>query len=197
MKELLETIKIEDGQVMNIEWHNRRCNRSREELFGTSIPLNLESFITPPPEGLYRCRKLYNQEVTSVEYLPYSIKLPSSFKVVKSQIEYSHKYSNRRELNALLHPSFDEIIIEKNGLLTDTSIANIAFYNETHWVTPRRPLLQGTMREKLLTKGFLISKDIKISEIKEYSHFALMNAMIGFQIQKNIIIQSQKEKLCL
>ena len=189
-KELLETIKIEDGQVMNLEWHNQRCNKSRLELFNEKELLNLEEFIEAPKEGLYRCRILYDKKVNSVEYIPYTPKEINSFKIVQSDIDYSYKYSNREELNALLDPNFYEIIIEKNGYLTDTSIANIAFYNGTNWVTPSKPLLKGTIRAKLLSEGFLIVKNIKSKDIKSYSHFALMNAMIGFQIQKSIQIKS-------
>ncbi len=189
MTELLETIRIEDGQVQNIEWHNQRCNQSRFELFKEKKPLNLLKFIAPPPKGLYRCRILYDRDVKSVEYIPYTPKQIDSLKIVQSDIEYSYKYSNREELNALLDPNYDEIIIEKNGLLTDTSIANIAFYNGKQWLTPAQPLLKGTMRAKLLSENFLIRKNIKSDDIRSYSHFALMNAMIGFQIDKNIKIK--------
>jgi len=188
-KQLLETIKIENGKVYNITWHNQRCNTSRRELFQDNKILNLEAFINPPKKGLYRCRILYRSEIDSVEYIPYVPKKIESFKVVKSQIEYDYKYSHRAQLNQLLLPQFDEIIIEKDGFLTDTSIANIAFYNGEQWITPKKPLLHGTMREKLLSENFLIVKNIKSKEIKSFSHFALMNAMIGFQIQKRITIK--------
>ena len=189
MIELLETIKIEDGQVMNIEWHNKRCNKSRLELFKEKKLLNLEKFIEAPKEGLYRCRILYNTKVNSVEYIPYTPKEINSFKIVKSNIDYRYKYSNREELNKLSQDAYDEIIIEKNGYLTDTTIANIAFYDGTNWVTPTSPLLEGTIRAKLLSESFLIVKNIKSQDIQSYSHFALMNAMIGFQIQKSTNIK--------
>ena len=188
-RELLETIKIEDGQVINIEWHNRRCNKSRLELFDEKKLLNLEEFIEAPKKGLYRCRILYDSKINSVEYIPYTPKKIKSFKIVKSNINYSYKYSDREELNELLDNAYDDIIIEKNSLLTDTTIANIAFYDGKQWSTPINPLLEGTLREKLLSEEFLILKNIKSEDIKNYSHFALMNAMIGFQIQKNINIK--------
>jgi len=188
-KQLLETIKIEDGEVYNIEWHNRRCNTSRLELFGDEKRLNLQAFITPPKEGLYRCRILYEKEVNSVEYIPYIPKIIKSLKIVKSDIDYGHKYSNREELNRLQQNAYDEIIIEKNGFLTDTSIANIAFYDGETWFTPKYPLLKGTTRERLLSENFLKLKNIQSTEIQSFTHFALMNAMIGFKIQKSTIIQ--------
>ena len=187
-RQLLETIKIEDGKIYNIEWHNKRFNRSRKKLFQKQEILNLEEFITPPQKGLYRCRILYSKDIDSIEYIPYTPKIIDSIKIIKSNIDYGYKYSDRKEINSLLENSYDEIIIEKNGLLTDTSIANIAFYNGKEWLTPKTPLLHGTIREKLLFENFLIVKNIKKKEIQNFSHFALMNAMIGFQIQKNITI---------
>ena len=186
---LLETIKIEDGQVANIEWHNRRCNKSRLELFKIAKKLDLNQFINAPKNGLYRCRILYSQEIKSIEYIPYKPKNITSLKVIKSQIDYSHKYNNREALTRLNQKLYDEIIIEKNGLLTDTTIANIAFYTGKVWITPQTPLLEGTIRAKLLHKNFLIEKDIKKEDISNFSHFALMNAMIGFQIQKSVTIR--------
>ncbi len=188
-RELLETIKIEDGQVMNIEWHNRRCNKSRLELFDEKKLLNLEEFIEPPQKGLYRCRILYDNEVNSIEYIPYSPKKIKSLKIIQSDIDYKYKYNDREELNKLLDNAYDDIIIEKNGFLTDTTIANIAFFDGEKWITPLKPLLEGTIREKLLSEEFLILKNIKSEDIKNFLHFALMNAMIGFQIQKSINIK--------
>jgi len=186
---LFETIKIEDGLISNIHWHNQRCNRSRKTLFNSQDDINLEAFIRAPQKGLYRCRIVYNDKIQSIEYIPYQAKKINRIKIIKSQINYAYKYNNRDELTQLLKKEYDDIIIEKDGFLTDTSIANIAFYSNSKWITPKKPLLRGTFREKLLEKNFLILKDIKKEEIKYFSHFALMNAMIGFQIQKNIHIQ--------
>ncbi len=198
--ELIETIKIENSQILHIEWHNLRFNRTRRELFGMQNPINLQDYIEPPRDiGTFRCRVVYSKNIEYIEYIPYQIKKPKTFKIVKSNIDYQYKFLNRVEIERLRAEAlpYSEIIIEKNGLLTDTSIANIAFYNGEYWITPQKPLLKGTMRENLLNNNRLVEKDIKQEKLSDFSHFALMNAMIGFQIQKNIIIQSEKEKLCL
>ncbi len=197
----LETIKIKDGLIFNIEWHSQRCNQTRLALFGQKTPLLLQDYITPPPTlGIFRCRILYHQNIISVEYIPYQISLAKSFKIVQSELDYGYKYANRDTLNRLKKEALphDEIIIEKEGLLTDTSIANIAFYNGEQWLTPEKPLLQGTIRAKLIRNGFLSPKPIKSRDLKAFSNFALMNAMIGFQIQNNTTIYiDKKDKLCL
>jgi len=192
----IETIKILDGKVYNIEWHNRRFNQTRLDIFGLDKYINLIEYINPPPIGLFRCRIVYDIDIISIEYIPYSPKINNTFKIVQSDIEYKYKYSNRDELNSLKDSAngYDDIIIEKNGLLADTTIANIAFFDGNEWITPKTPLLRGTVRANLLNRGFLIPKDINSDDLKHFSNFALMNAMIGFQIQKNIIIYKEKRK---
>jgi len=91
------------------------------------------------------------------------------------------------------YPQFDEIIIEKDGYLTDSSIANIAFFDGIDWITPKKPLLNGTTRERLLDMKFLRTADIKSSDIKSFSGFALMNTMIKFSIQNNIYIKVKND----
>jgi len=187
---LLETIKIEDGKAHNIYYHQERCNKSRKTLFNTHKALDLLVHIKAPNKGLYRCRIIYDIQIRSIEYIPYQMKTIQSLKIVQSSLEYAHKYADRQLLQSLLNNTdTDDILIEKDGLLTDTSIANIAFYNGTQWITPKVPLLGGTVRAKLLDEGFLTPKDIKITEIFTYKKVALMNAMIGFRIIESLKIQ--------
>jgi len=188
---LLETIKIEEGEVSNLSYHQARCNESRKALFDSRDILDLSSLIQAPPKGLYRCRILYAEKMHFIEYIPYIPKEIHSLKIIASDLEYAHKYANRDLLNKLLQaqPDADDILIEKEGYLTDTTIANIAFYDGKQWFTPEKSLLKGTMRAKLLDEGFLHTKNIKKEEITDYTHVALMNAMIGFKILNNFSVQ--------
>jgi len=76
----------------------------------------------------------------------------------------------------------DDILIIKKGLVSDTSIANIAFYDGKLWFTPKAALLKGTCRTRLLLEGKIIEKEIRVEDIKKYKKIALMNAMIDFDI---------------
>ena len=189
MSLLLETIKIENGKTFNLVYHQQRFDKARKDLFDLNTHIDLSSIIKVPLDGLYRCRILYDETIKSIEYLPYREKALQKLKIVSSDISYAYKYTNRNSLNALLekHPQYDEIIIEKEGYITDTSIANLAFYDGQQWFTPQIPLLEGTMRAKLLNEGFLHTRHIKSSEISNYQKVALMNAMIGFKIINPII----------
>jgi len=182
---LLETIKVEDGVLYNLPYHQARLERSHQALYPYAKPIRLQTLLdNPPSKGLFRCRVLYGATVEGVEYLPYQAKEIQRLTIVPSSLEYHHKYANRDALNSLKasQPQADEIIIEKEGYLTDTTISNIAFFDGSHWYTPHQPLLRGTMREQLLDKGFLLPKAIQTSDISHYTHVALINAMLGFKV---------------
>jgi len=181
---LLETIKVEGYKALNLHYHQKRLNKSQKALFGLAPGIDLASLIDAPSEALYRCRILYDTEIRSIEYLPYTPKKIHTLKIVSATLDYTYKYADRAALNVLLetHSQYDDILIEKEGLLTDTSIANIAFYDGHQWFTPKDPLLEGTMRAKLLDEGFLQTKEIQRDDLSSYTQVALMNAMIGFKI---------------
>lgn len=189
---LLETIKIENGLINNIKYHQKRFDDSRIKLFDTKNKIDLVDFINPPNNELFRCRILYSNKIESIEYIPYEPKKFQHFKIVPSSIDYSFKYADRKELEALKtkYPSFDEIIIEKNGLLTDTTISNISFFDGKDWLTPASPLLKGTMRAKLIDDGFLKPINIKYNDIQKFTKFALLNAMLGFCEIKDYTIKN-------
>lgn len=192
---LLETIKCEDGKISNLFYHQKRCDRSRKILYKVKDTLALSPLIFPPSKGLYRCRILYGKEIQNIEYIPYHIKEISSLKVVSATIDYPFKYAKRDAFQTLLdqHPEVDEVIIEKDGYLTDTTISNIAFYTGEVWHTPKTPLLKGTMRQQLIDKGLIHEKVIKKSNLSDYTHVALINAMIGFNILSHFNITYEKD----
>lgn len=188
---LLETIKIEEGEISNLDYHQKRCDKSRQILFHSDTSLALASNIQAPKAGLYRCRVLYDTQIHSVEYIPYQPKTIHTLKMVHSDIIYDFKYANRDALNTLLRENAktDEILIIKDGLLSDTTISNVAFYNGEKWLTPAKPLLEGTMRAKLLDEGFLQTETIKPEDIADFTQVALINAMVGFNILNTVTIE--------
>ncbi len=190
---LLETIRIENGEILNLPYHQKRCDHSRRELFGLEKRLDLSAHITAvPSRGLYRCRIIYGREIRSVEYLPYTPKPIRTIRIVPAQLEYPYKYLDRGRFNTLLkeNSDVDEILIEKEGLLTDTTISNIAFYDGRTWFTPRKSLLEGTMRARLIEEGLLRTRDIAKEDLHHYTQVALINAMIGFKILNHFNIQT-------
>lgn len=87
----------------------------------------------------------------------------------------------------------DDILIIKNKRITDTSIANIVFYNGNRWITPSQPLLEGTCRARLLSEGGIEVDEIMMNDIKLFSQFKLINAMNEFDSQESYEIKIIKE----
>ncbi len=178
-----ETIRLYNGVFEHIEYHNERLNHTRFKLYAQKEPLDIQEYLKEPPKsGLWRARVVYNIDIIDIEYIPYTHKNHNIFGLVEFNGDYSFKYTNRSQLNSTLKmcKNCDDVILYKDGLLTDTTIANIALYRNGVWWTPAKPLLAGTTRERLLRSGKIRAKDIEYKSINEYEKFALMNAMIGF-----------------
>lgn len=184
MCQFIETIRIENGKALNLGFHNYRFNKTRRDIFECNLPVNLADYIQP---GEYiertKCRIEYQDEVEKVEYQPYTIRPVKSLRMVTSDgLDYTYKSSNRQKLDELFKQKgeADDILIIRDGFLTDTSIANIALWNGEQWETPEKPLLEGTMRASLLGKGLIVPAAIRPHDLSRYSRVRLFNAMIGF-----------------
>jgi 4-amino-4-deoxychorismate lyase len=167
---------------MNIRWHNQRCHHSRTTLLNCSDKINLRAFIEPPVDGTLKCRITYDTDVRKVEYEPYQIKPLNSLKAVHCDLDYSHKFQDRSQINHLYENKgeCDDILMIKDGHITDTSYGNVAFLKQGKWYTPENPLLKGTRLASLTASGKLIQKNLKIDQLAEYSHICIFNAMIPF-----------------
>jgi 4-amino-4-deoxychorismate lyase len=177
-----ETIKILNGEALHVEYHQKRYEKTMQFL-GAKPKKLIDVIKNPPRDGLFKCKIIYNKTSLHVEYQRYKKRDIKSFKLVfDDDISYDFKSTDRKNIDELFakRGECDEIIIVKNDLITDTSIANLAFYKDGIWHTPKTPLLYGTTRERLLKNGRLIENNIHIDELKEYSTIALLNAMVGF-----------------
>ncbi len=156
---------------------------------------DLASLIKPPDNNLYRCRIIYDAASFAIEYIPYRRRVIRKLQLVRADgLDYALKYADRSALDALFMQKgdADDILIIKNSLVTDTSIANIAFFDGRRWLTPRHPLLKGTTRARLLDEQKIFESEIHLDDLDKFSHFALLNAMIGFEEIKNGIIAPLK-----
>ncbi|MGQ9621196.1 MAG: aminotransferase class IV [Bacteroidales bacterium] len=180
----LESIRIENGRIMNPEYHLKRM---AETLLAcgikpaTGFPEKVFSSMLLPEHGLHKLRIIYRNDLVSIEILPYEIKIIKSLKAVRvSRPDYSLKYADRSVFDKLfnLRKDCDDIIIVCDDFITDTSYCNIAFGRKGLWFTPARPLLKGTMRQYLLDHKIISEDDIKLSDIGEFDEVILFNAMI-------------------
>jgi 4-amino-4-deoxychorismate lyase len=183
MSQLFETIKCSNGKLFNMEFHQQRLEKAGREFFGFSTHINLIKSIEIPEfakTGLFRCRVTYSTQIEKIEFIPHQYREIKSLKLVEdNEIDYRFKYADRVRLIQLFEKrgSCDDIIIVKNGRITDSTFANIVFFDGEKWWTPDTPLLPGTQRAKLLITGKIFECPITPKDILIYGKAGLINAM--------------------
>ena len=172
----------------NLEWHQRRVDATLNHFSPkgyteeNSFPLaEILGACNIPSNGLYRCRILYDLNAIEVEFFPYTPRQIKTLRLIEAPVgyDYSYKYADRKVLEELFaqRGDADEILITRDGWITDTSIANIAFRKGDRWYTPSRPLLAGTTWKRLITNGILIHRPIHKSQLHHFDSFRIFNAM--------------------
>lgn len=194
MSLLFETIRIVNGQIQNIDYHNSRLNKSRCAVFKVHDKIRLEQYLDIPSEytsGLVKCKVIYGLTILDVTYSKYSPRVINSIQLVTvNQINYKYKFLDRENLEQLFlrRGNCDEIMIVKNGLITDTSFSNVIFSDGTKWLTPANPLLPGTMRSNLLAKKLIAEQKITLDDIWKFQSIQLINSMLPIESGTSIPI---------
>ncbi len=180
-----EAIKVKDGVFYNMPFHQRRMNRTAVRFYGRTLDLELspQSIPTAMRTGLYKCRVEYSDRILRTEFIPYSMRVIRSMALVEADtVEYAYKFLNRDRLNELWKQSgSDEIILLKDGCVTDSSSSNLVFRDNTGFYTPDTFLLPGTKREFLLQKGIISPRRIRRQDLHIYQEVYLINAMIDLE----------------
>jgi 4-amino-4-deoxychorismate lyase len=186
MSLLIESIRLENGRFHRLQYHQARINHAFAELYPSETPIDLSGSLVKsqyPKSGLFKCRVLYNSGIQSLEFIPYVPKDPKTLIFLHSnEIEYHHKFEDRSKINTLFEERqfCDDILIVKNGYVTDSSCSNIIFFDGYQWVTSNTPLLKGTMRQMLLDAAEIKPRPIAVQDIPSFKSFRLINAMLGF-----------------
>jgi len=197
MSLLVETIRIDNGIPVNLEYHRNRMYRSISDLYGIRKEINLHSLIQVPGaflSGKVKCRVEYDTEIRKTEYLRYVLREIKSLRLVEdNEIEYRYKSADRSRLDVLYgsRGDCDDILIIKNGLVTDSYYANCILRSaDGSWVTPDSCLLKGTRRSSLLDKGLIREERVTVSDIKNFAEVRLINAMIDINDSESIPVEN-------
>ena len=183
MCQLLETIKCAEGKLENLDYHQARFSLSRKIKFSAEDEISLKNQIQIPDfakTGLLRCRVIYGKQIDRIEFVPHVYRSVTTLRVVEcDDIDYQFKYSDRKKLEAVFEKrdECDDIIIVKNGWVTDSFAANLVFFDGEKWVTPDKPLLAGTQRARLLSEGQITSAGVTKYDLKNFQKAGLINAM--------------------
>jgi len=194
MMRFIETIKIENGIAHNLDLHLERAANTCFHHFGVRTILPFYTIISEiqnsHKEGIYKLRIIYSDKIELYTIEKYQPKIVKTLKIVDGgDIDYSFKYEDRLALIKLLElrGGCDDIIIIKDGYVTDTSFSNLVFSNGVQLFTPSRFLLNGTKRQQLLREGKIKEKEIKMADINKYSNVFLINSMLDIIQIKRIV----------
>ncbi len=195
--QLLETIRFEKGVFSNLNFHQIRMDKSRRELFNCIDSINLMEILNklslPKSIQVFKLRIVYDKLVREIDFVPYKRPNKKSLKLIFcDKIDYSYKYLDRKLINDrfIKKGEADDIIIVKNGLITDSSFANLLFYDGEKWFTPAKPLLKGTQRDKMIAEERAIEVDITPADLALFKNVRLINAMIRFEDEVDISISN-------
>jgi 4-amino-4-deoxychorismate lyase len=191
---LIETIRVQDRRLCNIDAHIFRMNASRLQLLGCGGIIDLRERIIIPDhvdEGVWKCRILYGREIDSVEWAPYTPKPLRNIRVVVADdICYNHKYADRSRLDALIQAAnADDVLIVRNNAVTDMSFANVALFDGATWWTPDTPLLNGTRRQALLREGRIRKRHISPADLNLFARIVPVNAMLDIGDSEDVEIK--------
>ena len=187
MFQFIESICCINKQLRNLEFHQARFDRTRNDNFTEINPILLEEIIKFPTDltdEKYKVRIVYDREIQSVEFLPYQMKSINSIQLfeIDPKINYTYKYSDRSFLDEFLKEAqTDDLVLIKSNYITDCTYSNLVFFDGENWFTPRSVLLKGTMREALLQSNQISERNIKVSDLANFKSFKRINAMMNLE----------------
>jgi 4-amino-4-deoxychorismate lyase len=177
----IETMRVVDGRIANLQDHLNRMHSTVKETFGKDIQfVQLQEL--PVPTDAEKCRIVYGEHIQTIDFSSYTPRQIRSLQLVEADdaLDYHLKYADRGSLNRLAEQraECDDILIVKDGHITDTSFSNVVFSDGTQLVTPTTYLLPGTMRSRLLSDGLITEAEITVNDIGRFRSVALINAML-------------------
>jgi 4-amino-4-deoxychorismate lyase len=184
MSQFFESIKLENGHVSLLAYHEERFTRTVKDFFSKQVKNGLEKSlknIDLPSSGLYKIRVSYAENIEQISINPYEISLHKEVVIIeKSTIDYAYKYENREALN-FEKERYSDAIFTVNGFFTDASYSNLAFFDGKSWISPENYLLKGTKRNYLMDQNVLKAEHIHISDLAQFQKIAFINAMRDFE----------------
>lgn len=178
-----ESIRVADGKVFHLDYHQRRVERISAVQLQEAVDR-----VSLPQKGLYKLRISYTPTaILRTDIQAYTPKDIDSLKgVYDDHIDYSLKSEDRSALNRLhrLRESCDDVLIIKNGRVTDTSYCNILFSDGAKWITSDTPLLEGTCRARLIEEEKVGVEEIRVTDLHAFKYYMLVNAMLDFDEQR-------------
>ena len=191
---LLETMKLEDGDVPLLSYHLDRVLATADYFNYPVDRKQLEKKITQVtneyPEGLYKLRMLVGSN-GRVDVEVHSIGEPKALMtgVLSNQaIDEEdpflyHKTTNRTVYKNHQVPDAETTLLwNSRGELTEFTIANLVVKANGEYFTPPIDcgLLAGTFRQHLLDEGHISEKVLRKDELVQFEEVWMINALRGW-----------------
>lgn len=189
MYPFLESIRLEKQKLFFLSGHEARFRQTQRDNWGRVIYTGLQNLLTSDPafpkdDDKYKCRVVYSPEQLVVNFIRYQPRdLQRLVVVADDHIDYWYKSTDRRSLERHTENvgPHTEVLIFKNGLLTDSSFSNLALWDGNTWWTPKTPLLKGVHRRELISRGIIQEKDIPLTSLSTYQKIKLVNVMMDWE----------------
>ncbi len=195
----LEAIEWTDGRARRLTYHQQRIDAAFRCRYPELRPFDLaaelegiqeagsdermESGCFFPGKGRYKLRLEFDFKLRRLEFQEYRLRKVESLQAVAiDQEPMEYKSSARELINAAFaqRGDCDDVVLIRDGLLTDTSYSNIALFDGRKWLSPRIPLLYGTRRAYLIDRGQIETADLRLEDIGRFQLLRIFNALIGF-----------------
>ena len=201
--QLLESLRLEDGQVARLDGHLQRLAASATHFnwpwdarWAQRARQHLADTAQAHPHGLFKLRLLLDvrgdidvqvaplqapAEAPSEARLPVALAdrpMPEADDFIR------HKTTQRQAYAAFPDPPgcFDTLLHNAAGELTEFTIGNVAVKLGGQWCTPplSAGLLPGVMRASLLAEGRLQERRLTLADLPRAEGLALINSVRGW-----------------
>ena len=194
--ELLESMRLEDGQLLRVDAHLARLRVSAQH-FGhpldeAAVRQALAVQAAAHPQGVFKLRLLVAADGrVHAESAPLPPPASSAPQVVLASEPMPpaddfirHKTTHRPVYARFAPPTgcFDTVLFNANDELTEFTIGNLALKLDGTWWTPPLScgLLPGVMRAELLAQGALRERTLTRSDLSRAQGMALINSVRGW-----------------
>jgi para-aminobenzoate synthetase / 4-amino-4-deoxychorismate lyase len=174
---VFETLLVFDGRVQASEAHLERLAGSVAELYELDLPADLLGMTMERARELMQAHRLRIDAIPDggrlrVEFQATPLDGADASAVVCTPVQVpgglgSHKWSDRRLLDSLAGPGRFPLLVDTDGDVLETSVANVWLLEAGKLVTPPADgrLLPGVTRALLIALGPLNGLDVRVEPV--------------------------------
>ena len=194
---LLETMRLENGEICRSERHLQRMRRSaaafRYSWNDENVRGRLNAAGRDHPAGVWRLRLMLNSKGNpSVACVPYveGLSRPWQLAFARRPVNANEPLLRHKTTSRVFYdsvrcdwPEMEDVLLWNHaGHVTESTIANIVVEIEGVRLTPdlRCGLLPGVAREELVERGEIVERVLSKADVRQASRLWLVNSLRGW-----------------